>query len=126
MPRLGLDWRDGCSITPTSSDKKRQPKGYDKEAKLEAAKRELAKITGDKKSKLISVEPIVDTKTEVSIQPSEDDYLKALTYTFDDETLPIKGSSNLVAGISPGFDRFGIHILIVFTDGKTHISHKWS
>ena len=128
MPRLGLDWRDGCSISSsTSSDaKKRQPKGFDKDAKLEAAKQELKRITSDKKAKLIAVEPVVAETTETFIQPSKDDYLKDLTFTFEDGTIPIKGNSSLVTGISPGFDRFGINIIITFKDGKTKISRKWS
>lgn len=126
MPRLGLDWRDGCSISSSDTTKKRQAKGFDRDNKIEAAKQELKRITGDKKSKLISVEPIVDDKVETSIQPSEDTYLKELTYTFEDGTIPIKGSSSLVSGISPGFDRFGVHIIITFKSGKTAISHKWS
>ena len=123
MPRLGLDWRDGCSISSSDTTKKRQAKGFDRDNKIEAAKEELRKITGDRKAKLISVEPIKEPEPVVV---SEDDYLKGLTYTFDDKTIPIKGSSHLVASISPGFDRFGVHIIITFKSGRTAISHKWS
>jgi len=129
MSRLGLDWRDGVSITSSDTVKKKRPKGFDKEAKLEEAKQELKRITGDKKVKLISVEPILITKT-LDIEPliQEENYLKKLLYFFDDKILPaeVKGSSHLIKAINPGFDRFGVHIIITFISGKARVSNKWS
>ena len=122
MPRLGLDWRDGCSISFSDTTKKRQAKGFDRDNKIEAAKQEMKKITEDRKPKpVIVVEAIPE-----SVVQTEEDYYKTLTYTFKDNTIPIKGSSHLVKSISPGFDRIGVHIIIQFTDGKTRISRRWS